>query len=276
MTSRQRRTVLSWLFLAPVVIVILFPYVVMVSTALKPSDEIFVFPPRWLPSRLAFENLSAMWVSTGFGRALLNSLIVGFGQTLLCIIFAIPAAYATARLTFTGSKLYRQFLLVTQMLSPIVLVIGLFRFIAGLGLIDSLLALILTGAAFNLAFAIWMLQSFMATIPREIEEAAWIDGASRIQSLVLVFLPLAAPALAVTCIFTFIASWNEFALALTLLRSGDQATLPLRIFTLVGGAYRIEWQQVMAATTLSTLPVALIFAFLQRRLVSGLALGAVK
>ncbi len=257
-------------------IVILFPYAVMLSTALKPKDEIFAFPPTWLPSRLAFDNFATMWTTVGFGTALKNSLIVGVATTVLCLVIAIPAAYALARTSFPGKGLYRQFLLVTQMLSPIVLVIGIFRLMAAMGLIDQLVALVLAYSAFNLAFATWMLQSYFSTIPKELEEAAWIDGASKLQSLLRIFLPMATPALAVTAILTFIYSWNEFVLVLTLLRSDEKLTLTMKIFTLVGGAYTVEWNTVMAATLLATVPVAIVFATLQRYLVRGLALGAVK
>lgn len=274
--SRGTRSLVYWLALLPLMIIILFPYAVMLSTALKPKDEIFTFPPTWLPTRLAFDNFATMWTTVGFGTALKNSLIVGVATTVLCLVIAIPAAYALARTNFVGKGLYRQFLLVTQMLSPIVLVIGIFRLMAAMGLIDRLVALVLAYSAFNLAFATWMLQSYFATIPKELEEAAWIDGASKLQSLLRVFLPMATPALAVTAILTFIYSWNEFVLVLTLLRSDEKLTLTMKIFTLVGGAYTVEWNTVMAATLLATVPVAIVFATLQRYLVRGLALGAVK
>jgi multiple sugar transport system permease protein len=217
-----------------------------------------------------------MWHAVGFGPALLNSTIVSVAATAFCLLVAIPAAYAAARLRFRGEGAFRQFLLITQMLSPIVLVLGIFRLMAAMGLVDQLAALVLTYAAFNLAFAIWMLQSYFRTIPVELEEAAWLDGASALQSLRLVFLPLAAPALGVTAIFVFIYCWNEFVLALTILRSTDKYTLTIQIFSLVGGRYSVEWEHVMGATLLASLPVAAVFAALQRYLVRGLALGAVK
>jgi multiple sugar transport system permease protein len=181
-----------------------------------------------------------------------------------------------SRFRFRGRGPYRQFLLVTQMLSPIVLVIGIFRLMAWLGLVDQLNALVLAYGAFGIAFAVWMLQSYFATIPVELEEAAWIDGASRLQSLTRVFVPLALPAVTVTALLTFIYGWNEFVLALTLLRSDAQFTLPIKVFSLVGGRYSVEWDHVMAATFLATVPVAVVFAWLQRYLVQGLALGGVK
>jgi multiple sugar transport system permease protein len=164
----------------------------------------------------------------------------------------------------------------TQMMSPIVLVLGLFRLMAAMGLVDSLNSLVITYAAFNMAFTIWMLQSYFNSIPRDLEEAAWMDGASHFTSLVKVFLPLAVPAMVVTAIFTFINSWNEFVLALTMLRSSEQFTLPVQIFSQVAGRYQVEWHHVMAATVLATVPVAIVFSWLQRYLIRGMALGAVK
>ncbi len=274
--SRAQKSLLYWLVLSPLLIVILFPYAVMLSTALKPRSEIFVFDPAWWPSTLMWSNFVDMWQAVGFGQALKNSLIVSFTSVAICLLVAIPAGYATARFSFKGQPAYRQFLLVTQMLSPIVLVIGIFRMMAALGVVDQPLGLILAYAAFNMAFSTWMLQSYFATIPKELEEAAWIDGASWLQSLFRVFLPMALPALAVTAILTFINTWNEFVLAFSLLRSQESYTLTIQIYSLVGAAYRINWDHVMAATLLATVPVAIVFAWMQRYLVKGLSLGGVK
>ena len=189
---------------------------------------------------------------------------------------SIPAAYALARFRFFGQGAVRHFLLVSQMLSPIVLVIGLFRLVASLGMIDNLNVLMLVYVAFNIAFCVWMLQSYFSTIPRDLEEAAWMEGAGRWRTLLTVFLPLAAPAMVVTAIFTFINAWNEFVIALTMLRREENYTLPIRVFSLVAGRYTVDWHYVMAAAFLASVPVAIIFAWLQRYLVRGLALGAVK
>jgi multiple sugar transport system permease protein len=145
-----------------------------------------------------------------------------------------------------------------------------------MGLVDQLWALVLVYVAFNLAFAIWMLQTYFGTIPIELEEAARLDGASTFQRLRLILLPLTLPALGVTAIVVFIYCWNEFVLALTLLRSTQNFTLTLQIFSLVGGRYSVEWNHVMAATLLASAPFAVVFASLQRYLVRGLALGAIK
>jgi multiple sugar transport system permease protein len=274
--SRARRSILYWAILSPLVIIILFPFAVMTSTAIRPRAEILVFPPVWIPQRIRLQNFVDMWSAANFGPALVNTVLVSGGATILTLIVAIPAAYATSRMTFSGQRLFRQFLLVTQMLSPIVLVLGIFRLMVKMGLVDQLYALALCYAAFNLAFAVWMLQAYFRTIPIELEEAATLDGASAFQRLRMVFLPLAAPALGVTATFVFIYCWNEFVLALTLLRSNQNLTLTFQIFSLVGGRYAVEWDNVMAATLVASVPVAIVFARLQRHLVSGLALGAVK
>jgi multiple sugar transport system permease protein len=276
MSLRLKKSLFYWLVLSPLVVVILFPFAVMFVTAVRPREELFVYPPRWTFSEFRWDNFVEMWEKTNFGGALFNSLYVSVAATALALVFSIPAAYALSRHRFPGKGLYRNFLLMTQMMSPIVLVLGLFRLMVQFGLVDNLNSLVLTYAAFNMAFTIWMLQSYFNTIPRELEEAAWMDGANHFVSLTKIFLPLAVPAMVVTGIFTFINSWNEFVLALTMIRSQDQYTLPVQIFSQVAGRYQVEWHHVMAATVLATVPVAIVFSWLQRYLIRGMALGAVK
>jgi multiple sugar transport system permease protein len=279
--GKLRRSAASWLVLLPLIVLALFPFAVMLSTALKPTPEVTAFPPRWLPSRLAWENFVTMWRTVDFGTGVGNSVYVAVTSTLLTLLVSVPAGYAMSRLPFRGVGWYRQFLLATRMLSPILLVLGLFRMAAAIHfgdatLVDTLTSVIVIYAAFNIAFAVWMLAAYFGTIPIELEEAAWIDGANRLQSVVRIFLPLSLPAIAITAIVTFVGSWNEFVVALTMLRDPARLTLPLKVVNLVAGRYTVEWNQVMAATLLATLPVAVVFAALQRYLVQGLTLGAVK
>ncbi len=276
MSRKLWRSLLYWVLLSPLVVVILFPFGVMFVTAIRPREEIFTYPPTWGFSEFRWSNFAEMWTKTNFGGALMNSLYVSVLSTAIALLLAIPAAYAMSRYRFAGKGLYRNFLLMTQMMSPIVLVLGLFRLMMALGLVNNLNSLVVTYAAFNLAFTIWMLQSYFNSIPRDLEEAAWIDGASHFTSLVRIFLPLAVPAIAVAAIFTFINSWNEFVLALTLMRSSEDFTLPVQIYAQVAGRYQVEWHHVMAGTVLATVPVAIVFSWLQRYLIRGMALGAVK
>lgn len=272
--SKLRRSIFAWIALTPLIIITLFPFAVMFITAVKPANE--VLTPTWWPSKFMWSNFSDMWVATKFGDALMNSLYVSTLATVGAILISIPAAYAMSRFRFAGYGAFRQFLLVSQMISPIVLVLGLYRLLAAWGLIESVTAVGFVYMAFNIAFTVWMLQSYFDTIPRDLEEASWMEGAGRWKTLFKVFLPLCVPAIAVTAIFTFINAWNEFVIALTMLRRQETYTLPIQVFSLVAGRYTIEWHHVMAATLLATVPVAIIFIWLQRYLVRGLALGAVK
>lgn len=274
--SYARKSMLFWLLLSPLLIMVLLPYAVMLSTALKPPTEVFTFPPRWLPETIDLSNFTVIWGKIDFGRALLNSLYVSVGATILTLLLAIPAAYAMARYTLPGRGPLRLFLLLTQMISPVVLIIGIFRMMSAQGLINDHRSLILAYSGFSVAFAVWMLQSYFETIPREIEEAAHIDGASWFASLRHIFLPLAMPAIGVTAIFTFIAAWTDFILAFTLLRTPDKLTATMKLFYLVSGTYHVDWNEVMAATLVTTVPIAAIFILLQKQIVGGLALGAVK
>lgn len=276
-----QRSALSWLVLLPLIVVVLFPFAVMLSTALKPASEVLQFPPRWLPRHIAWGNFAAMWKAANFGSALFNSLAISIGATVLALAVSVPAAYALARLPFAAKSLYRQFLLVTQMLSPILLVLGLFRMAAAVPfgdgtLVNTRLVVIIIYGAFNIAFAVWMLSAYFAAIPKDLEEAAWIDGCTKPRAVLSIFLPMAVPAIAVTAIVTFVNGWNEFTVALTMLRSPDRQTITLQVVNLVAGRYSIDWNQVMAAALVATVPVAILFAWLQRYLVQGLTLGAVK
>lgn len=274
--NRIGKSILYWAILSPLAVINLFPFAVVLATALKPKDEVFANPPGWLASRFAWENFADMWQEAKFGTALLNSLQVGGLSVLVTLVVGIPAAYALFRFQFRGRAAYRRFLLITQMISPIVLVLGVFRLSVYFGLVDSFVPLIATYAAFNLAFTIIMLESYFATIPREVEEAAWIDGATRTQTIVRIFLPLALPAVMITATFTFVNVWNEFVIALTLLRSHENYTLPINVFAQASNLYVIAWHHVMAAVLIATLPVTIVFIWLQRYLIRGMSIGAIK
>jgi len=281
MNGKLRRSIFCWLALSPLVIVILFPFAVMFLTAVKPQAEVMTFPTRWFPSHFAWHNFSDMWVATQFGTALKNSLILSSLSTLCGVAISIPAAYALARFPFRGKNAYRRFLLATQMLSPILLVIGLFRLAASIpygdgNLVDSHIGVIATYTALNTAFSVWMLQSYFSTIPRDMEEAAWLEGCGRTRAVVKIFLPMAIPAIVVTGIFAFINAWNEFAVVYTLIQSPENKPLTVQIVDLVAGRYMVEWHQVMAAALLATLPVAILFSWLQKYFVQGLSMGSVK
>jgi multiple sugar transport system permease protein len=268
-------TLWAWVLLFPILFLILFPIVVTFLTALKPRAELTAIPPRLFPSHFEWNHFVEVWQQTNIPHAILNSLFVSFGTTIITIVVAAPFAYALTRFDFRGKKGLRFFLLVTQMLSPIVLVLGLFRLMVASGVVDSLGFLAVIYAAFNVAFSVWMLQSYFATIPKELEESAWIEGAGRLRSLVGIFLPLAIPAIVIVATFTFVNAWNEFIIAFSTLRDTGSYTIQLSIIEMTG-YYTIHWDHIMVSVIVASVPVSILFFWLQKHLVGGLTSGSVK
>ena len=256
-------------------LVVLAPYVVMVCTALKPEAELRIAPPRLLPLESRLGNFLEVLGDPSFQGWLRASLVVALMSTAIVVLAATPAAYYTARHRFPGRSAFLLLVLVTQMFSPTALVVGLYRQFFELGLVDTYAALILTNAAFNLAFAVWILRAFFAAIPREIEEAAAVDGCGRLRTLARVVLPLSLPAIVTAVIFAFIAAWNEYIVALTLMT--DPARKPLTVgITSYVTAYVQHWNYLFAASVLAIVPVVVLFAVIERHLVGGLTAGSVK
>jgi multiple sugar transport system permease protein len=247
----------------------------MLLTALKPKEEITSIPPTYFPKKWAFENFINVWKEIPLGTFIKSSFIISMSATLIVIFIAVPAAYYVARNNFRGRKVFLFLVLVTQMFAPTALVIGIFREIAKLNLVNTYLGLILVYAAFNMAFSIWILSSFFSSIPQEIEEAAWIDGCSRVSTLVRIVLPLSLPGLATAFIFTFIAAWNEFVIALTLTSSPEQEPLTVGLTALIG-FYQVQWQYLFAGSLIAIVPVVILFGLIEKWLVGGLTAGSVK
>ena len=258
-----------------IVAFLLFPFFVMISTMLKSSDEVYATPPYWIPKRIALRNFIDLWTQQPFARYFLSSFIIAGGTTILTTFFCVPAAYAVARFRFKGQKFLLYMYLVVQMFSPIIVVISLFKIISRIGLIDTYLGLILVNTVFTLAFTTWMLSGYFKTIPVDIEEAALIDGCSRMQAIVRIMIPISAPGLVTVIIYSFIASWNEFMFALTLVQSVNKTPLTLGLYNFVG-RYTTQWEFLTGAAFLAILPVVVLFLFIEKQLVAGIVGGAVK
>jgi multiple sugar transport system permease protein len=254
---------------------ILAPYLVMLLTALKPEAELRVTPPRLLPMEWRPGNFWAVLRDPDFQSWLRVSLVVAVVSTALVIVAAVPAAYHTARRRFPGRGAFLFLVLVSQMFAPTALVVGLYREFFELGLINTYAALILVNAAFNLAFAIWILRAFFASIPREIEEAAAVDGCGAAGALFRIILPVARPGIVTAAIFAFIAAWNEYIVGLTLMTDAEMRPLTVGITSYVT-AYVQHWDLLFAASTLAIVPVVILFALIEPYLVGGLTAGSVK
>ena len=256
-------------------VVMLFPFLVMMTTMIRDGSEIYLRPPRWFPETPTLANLTAVWAEYNLFTYFQSSFIVAVGTTLLNIVLSIPAAYAVARLRFPGRSFSLYLVLAIQMFSPVIVVISLFRMFARTGLIDSYLSLILSNTVFTISFTIWMMTGYFRSIPIQIEEAARIDGCSRVQTIWRIMLPVAAPGLVTAMIYTFIWAWNEFLFALSFIKAVEKMPLTLGIYRFVG-RWSTQWDLLTAAAFLALIPVVLLFYLIERRLVQGLAGGAVK
>jgi multiple sugar transport system permease protein len=256
-------------------LVLVSPYLVMLLTAFKPAGELRTTPPRLLPAVWQPGNFLDVLRDPAFQGWLTVSLVVALASTALVVVAAVPAAYYTARHRFRGRAAFLFLVLVTQMFAPTALVVGLYREFFELGLINTYAALILVNAAFNLAFAIWILRAFFASIPREIEEAAAVDGCGAAATLFRIVLPVALPGIVTAVIFAFIAAWNEYIVALTLMTDASMRPLTVGITSYVT-AYVQHWDLLFAASTIAIVPVVVLFALIEPYLVGGLTAGSVK
>lgn len=280
-TIRRRLAGRIWLNGAAVAVVLIavFPVFWMVSTAFKTNDDIFTTELRPLPTSPTFEHFGKVFGDAVGGTSiwsyLLNSTIVALGTVLVGAVFALLAATAVARFKFRFRTSFLILLIIVQMVPHEALLIPLFLMVRRAGLYDQLLGLVVINVGLTLPFAIWMLRTFVAAVPRELEESATIDGAGQVKTFWYILFPLVAPGLVAVSIFSFISAWNEFIFAFTLMANQDGYTMPvaLRWFVSREGT---DWGAVMAASTIMTIPVVVFFLIVQRRMVSGLVAGAVK
>jgi ABC-type glycerol-3-phosphate transport system permease component len=278
-TRRARRAGLNLLGLL-VALITLFPLLWMVSTAFKPASEWYSLTPHPLPSHPTLGNFRAVFnggaAGASFWDALKNSLFVTIASVAAAVAIALLAAIALARYRFRFRTTYLIMLLIVQMLPQQALVIALFLDFRPLNLLDSLTGLILVYTAFALPVTIWMLRNFVASVPREMDEAAAIDGAGAWTRFWRVLLPLVAPGLIATSVFAIVFAYNEFVFALTFLGvDNSKYTLPIYVQYFYGHN-GTQWGPIMAASTLFTIPVVVFFLLVQRRLATGLIAGAVK
>lgn len=256
-------------FLIPVLLILLFPFTVMISTSFKTLPEVSHIPPTFIPERPTFMNYKEVWEIIPLAKHFRNSFLLGLGEILLVMILGIPAAYALARFRFAGRQPYLIFLLITQMFPPVVVILGIFRLVAVYGLVDNLFMVIIIATAFNLAFCIWLLTGYFSAIPPEIEEAAMMDGNSRLGAMLRMTLPLSWPGLTAVAIFAFMDGWNDFLFSLTLLKSDEFLPLTVGLFHFIA-RFQIQWNYLMTGSFLATIIVVILFSLIQKNLTRGL------
>jgi multiple sugar transport system permease protein len=272
--SRARRAVEVELPALLIVLFALAPYAWMVLTSIKPNADLSVFPVRYWPSSATLEHYRTLIERTSFAAALRDSLVVALGAVAVGLGVSVPAAYAFSRFRFRGRNGLLTGFLVVNMFPIVLLIIPLFVLMRALGLLDTFLGIISGHVTFAIPFSIWMMTSYLNAVPAEIDEAAVMDGASRLQTIWHVILPLAMPGVVTTGIYIFVASWNEYLFAMMLSgQSVRTVTVALQLFI---GEFSIQWGLLTVGGTLVALPVTFLFLLVQRRLAGGLTAGAVK
>jgi len=260
---------------ALVAAVCLFPFLWMWMSSIKELRELYTIPPVWFPAMPTLENYRTVLFESNVPRYFLNSLIISFGATGLALFIAIFAAYGFARFKFRGKTFYQSFVLIGQLLPTAAIIVPLFVTLRTLGLVNTYLGLILVYMIITLPLAVWMLTSYFRSIPVELEEAAIIDGSSRIGVLFRITLPLSIPGIIAVLVYSFVTTWNEFIFALTFATDSSVKTLPIWLAEFTT-EFNTDWGAVMAASMIMTVPIAVLFLSMQRMFVGGMTAGATK
>lgn len=253
-----------------------FPFLWLVSTAFKPPRELGSLHPRWIPEDPTLDNFRQAFDEQPLLHAALNSLLAALAAAVVAVLIATPMAYVVARRRTRLAKAVTGWVVVSQAFPFVLLIIPLFLALKNLRLINSVPGLVLVYVVWALPFALWMLAGYVRAVPPELEEAAAVDGAGRVRTLVSVTAPLLAPGIVATALFAFITAWNEFFFALVLLKTPEKQTLPVVLTHFIGAEGVADLGPLAAAAFLATLPSLVVFAVIQRRITGGMLTGAVK
>jgi multiple sugar transport system permease protein len=270
--KRYLTLMFSLLFL---ILLVFAPFYWIFSASLKIPQEIIARIPTFFPHSFTLQHYHKLLRSSAYPTYLGNSMLVALGTMAITVVLATLAAYGLYRIKFPGRQTIFRIILATYAFPGVLLLIPLYSLMSAVGLIDRLLALIIVNVTFAAPFAVWMLRAFFRTIPEELEEAAALDGATWLQVMLKIMLPLSAPGIASIAIFAFIMSWTEYMFASVLIVSEASRTLPVGLAGIIG-QYQVDWGLLLAGATLTTLPVIILFSFVGRHFVEGLTAGAVK
>jgi multiple sugar transport system permease protein len=272
--TRGRSRILLWLLLAVALVIYGFPFVYLLLTSFKTPLEAISVPPSVMPTVWTLENYVSALTRQGVGAALINSVVTALISTVLSLVLAVPAAYAITRFRTPSGRVFILAALVTRMVPTIAVGAPLVEIMRNMGLTDTSFGLALAHTTISLPLSIWLMTSFFEAVPDELSEAAQMDGCNRLQAMVRVVLPVVSGGLAVTAIFAFLASWNEFLFSL-LLTSVRAQTTPVVIANFQS-QFGLDWGGMTALAAVYSIPVIILTLFLQRHIVAGLTLGAVK
>ncbi|WP_404951606.1 carbohydrate ABC transporter permease [Streptomyces sp. ARC12] len=274
-TGRPARAA-QYLALLAYLVFLAFPFVWLISTAFKPARELGSLHPTWIPEQPTLDNFRQAFDEQPLLQAAANSLIAAVGAAVITVVIATPMAYVMARHRGRLATAATGWVVVSQAFPFVLVIIPLFLVLKNLHLINTLWGLIMVYVVWSLPFALWMLAGYVRAVPAELEEAAAVDGAGRVRTLVSVVAPLLAPGIVATALFAFITAWNEFFFALVLLKTPEKQTLPVVLTHFLGAEGVADLGPLAAAAFLATLPSLVLFALIQRRITGGMTAGAVK
>jgi trehalose/maltose transport system permease protein len=264
-----------YLLVAVIIFYAVFPFYYAIVSSLKPASQLFKL--EYFPTSWAWDNYVSVFREQPFATNIFNSLVVSVSVVALSLLLGVTAAYALGRVQFRGRGVLLMMILGVSMFPQVAVLSGMFELVRAFGLYNNLFSLTLSYMIFTIPFTVWVLTTFMRGLPKELEEAAVMDGASPWTIITRVFMPLLWPALVTTGLLAFIAAWNEFLFALTFTLTNTQRTVPVAIALITGASqHELPWGNIMAASVIVTVPVVLLVLFFQRRIVSGLTAGAVK
>jgi len=270
--ARMIWSVVTW----TIVLAVVFPLIWMIVTSVKPQSELFSIPPTLMPETITFEHYRRLLTDTPFLQYFRNSMILAVTTTVVVVVLGTLGAYSLVRFKYRGRETLATLVLFTYLMPSVVLVIPLYLMMAKLGLANTLASLVIAYTTFALPYALWLLRSFMSSIPVDLESAALVDGAGRMGAFVDVVLPQALPGIVSTALFTFILCWNEYLFALVLVNSDSVRPLTAGTMNMLISSFNIDWSLLMAASVMMSLPLIVIFTFLQGTLTKGFGAGAVK
>ena len=269
-------SLITHIFLIGLILAFIFPVFVMFSGSLKDNSEVITWPPTWLPKIFHWNNFCDVWsgdykLSSGFK----NSLIISTSTMLLCILFGTLASYAVARFKFKGKRTFLFLILATQMFSPVVLIIPFYNIFKSLSLLNTYISLIIPNVAFCLPMCIWLLSSYFKSISKDLDEAAMIDGCSRLGAIFKIIIPISMPGIISVGLFCFIVTWNDLLFPMQFITKDNLRPLTLMLMDFRTN-FQTYWNKTMAASVIASLPIIILFIMIQKYLVKGLASGSVK
>lgn len=273
---KTQAKIITTLIILVTSIIFILPFLWMISTSFKRADEIFSVTPKWLPAEFSFRNYFGVWARPYFIKYLMNSVVVSLSTMIVALSVAVLAGYGISRFNFRGRTIFAIVLVAVQMFPTVLLLIPLYIIMQKTGLLNTHLSMIVAYTTFAMPFCTWMIKGYFDTIPKQLEEAARIEGYGSGRILLHIVIPLAAPGIVTVAMFAFVLSWQEYLYALTFARTEEMRTLIVGLSLMQGQHGSVNWGEIMAGSVIACIPGLVLFTYLEKYLVQGFTMGALK